>query len=100
MTALQRRFWEVVRVVPAKWRQHPYGDCCGGFWVVAIIGQCVVWYNEIEEGFNLLRYSQHGLIDEYWCNQDQLEWTLESVLKAVSEGAPFPPGGTGPPEFL
>ncbi len=66
---------------------------------MAVVGEFVVWYNEIEEGFNLSRYSQYGLIDEYWCNQDQLEWTLATVLTMVKEGASsFPTRGE--PEAL
>jgi hypothetical protein len=35
---LQQRLWQGVRIEPEKWRQHPYGDQGGGFWVVCLIG--------------------------------------------------------------
>ena len=57
---------------PKKWQQHPYGDQGGGFWAVAILGRTVIWYNDIEEGFNVSAYSQYGEIGVYWCNQDSL----------------------------
>ena len=34
------------------WASHPYGDLGGGFWVVALLGETVVWFNDIEDGFN------------------------------------------------
>jgi hypothetical protein len=46
MSPAQRRLWEAIQIPPQKWRQHPWGDASGGFWVVAILGQTVVWYNE------------------------------------------------------
>jgi hypothetical protein len=96
MTAPQRRLWEAIRIPPAKWKQHPYGDDGGGFWAVAVIGASVVWYNDIEDGLNLSRYSRHGTIDEYVCNQDELEWVLEGLLTRTGVGAPSLPEGTGP----
>src|ERR1700730_6100450 len=62
MTPSQQRFWNAIRIDPQKWRQHPHGDQGGGFWVVAVIGRTVVWYNDIEDGFNRSNYSAHGVI--------------------------------------
>lgn len=86
MTIPQGRLWEAIRIPPEKWQQHPWGDEGGGFWVVAIIGRVVVWFNDIEEGFNLSTYSKHGEINEYYCNQDELEWTIQHILNEVIEG--------------
>jgi hypothetical protein len=86
MNATQRRLWEAVRITPAKWQQHPYGDAGNGFWVVAIVGQTVIWYNDVEDGFNRSRYSTHGTIDDYFCNQDELELTVHYLLNALERG--------------
>ncbi len=80
MSVAQRRVWDCVCVVPEKWAQHPYGDAGGGFWVVGTIGCLAIWFNDIEDGFNLSRYRRHGELDEYWCNQDNLEWTLGRII--------------------
>ncbi len=97
MTIPQRRFWEVVRIDPEKWQQHPYGDQGGGFWAVAILGRTVVWYNDIEEGFNRSTYSKYGEIGAYWCDQDELEWAILKLMNQVETG--HPSGGfAGPPE--
>jgi len=68
-------------------RSNPYGDQGAGFWVVALVGRTVIWYNDIEEGFNRSRYSAYGTIDDYWCNQDELELTLRYLLSALEQGS-------------
>ncbi|MHB9082001.1 MAG: hypothetical protein ACYC3X_31440 [Pirellulaceae bacterium] len=96
MSLEQRRFWEVAKVPPQKWQQHPWGDEGGGFWVVAVLGQWVVWYNDIEDGFNRSQYTAHGVIRDYWCNQDKLGWTLQYLLDEIRDG--YSSGGFfGPP---
>jgi hypothetical protein len=86
MDAPQRRLWDLIRIVPQKWQSSPYGDQGDGFWVVALLGQTVIWFNDIEEGFNCSRWIQFGQIDEYWCNQDQLEWTVQELLDTMQTG--------------
>jgi len=97
MSLPQRRLWEVVKIDPEKWTQEPWGDEGGGFCVVAIYGNTVIWYNDIEEGFNRSTYESYGRIIEYWCNQDYLEWTLQHVLDEIKDGVPSG-GYTGPPQ--
>lgn len=55
---------------------------------MAIYGKSVIWYNDIEDGFNRSTYETYGRFIEYRCNQDQLEWTLENVLDEIRDGAP------------
>jgi hypothetical protein len=86
MSEAQTRLWEAVRMRPEKWQQHPYGDQGGGFWVVGLIGGTVIWYNDIEEGFNRSRFSTFGIIDDYWCNHDELETTLQYLMTALNRG--------------
>ncbi len=81
-----RRLWEAIRIDPEKWRQHPYGDAGGGFWVVALLGRTVIWYNDIEDGFNRSVYSDYGTIDDYWCNQDELNVTIGYLANALASG--------------
>jgi hypothetical protein len=86
MDAPQRRLWDLIRIPPQKWQLSPHGDRGGGFWVVALLGRTVIWFNDIEEGFNSSRWTQFGQIDEYWCNQDQLEWTVQELLDLMNAG--------------
>ncbi len=82
-------------VTPIKWRLSPGGDLGGGFWVVAIMDDRVLWYNDIEDGFNVSRFTVPGTIPstEYWCNQDELRWALPALTGK-------PQGKFGPPEPL
>ncbi|MDR2981745.1 MAG: hypothetical protein LBV12_05810 [Puniceicoccales bacterium] len=99
MSLPQRRLWEVIRIDPVKWQQEPYGTEGGGFWVIGIHGQTAIWFNDIEGGFNRSPWSTFGRLDEYWCNQDQLEWTVQNVLNEITTG--YPSGGfSGPPESV
>ncbi len=90
--------WDLIRIPPTKWTLHPWGNLGGGFWVVAIIGTQVVWYNDIEHGFNVSRYAKAGEIDKYWCNQDELQHTIYALLQQIETGERL--GRFGPPEAL
>ena len=90
------RLWEAIRMSPVKWVQHPYGDVGGGFWAVAIIGTNVVWFNDIEDGFNISSYQTWGVIGDYWANQNTLIQAVQRVLNVVAHGFDFGPF-CGPP---
>ena len=81
-----KRLWDAIRIEPIKWQQHPYGDAGGGFWVVAVIGRTVIWYNDIEEGFNRSVYTTPGEIADYLCNDDELEVTVAYLANVMSGG--------------
>lgn len=90
-------FWQLIKVEPAKWVEKEFGDLGGGFWAVAICGTKVIWYNDIEEGFNISSYRTFGEIDEYYCNQDELSWAITRLFDLVKfEGDVT--GQAGPPE--
>ncbi len=91
-----RELWMLIQVKPAKWECRPWGDEGGGFWVVGILGEQVVWYNDIEDGFNISHYQTHGVIAEYWCNQDELNLTMNALLYQIQSGNR--PWKLGPPE--
>lgn len=99
MNAEQRKIWEAIKIPPSKWRLDSFGEPGGGFWVVAVIGSSVIWYNDIEEGFNQSSYSEFGKIDEYWCNQDQLERAVQNVINLLKDGY-FASGRAGPPQSV
>ncbi|MBK8815510.1 MAG: hypothetical protein IPN42_08410 [Methylococcaceae bacterium] len=96
MTIDQLRLWEIIKIEPEKWQQHPFGNEGDGFWVVGILGQLVIWFNDIEYGFNVSRYKQYGSIDQYWCNQDKLEWTVQSLLNMIEHGYSLSPKLSSP----
>lgn len=99
MTLEQRRVWDVIKILPQKWSQDPYGDEGGGFWVVAVIGETVIWFNDIEDGFNRSSFNVFGKINEYFCNQDNLEWQVQNVIDNLKTGYDAA-GYAGPPQAI
>jgi hypothetical protein len=95
MSPTERRLWDLVRMPPVKWALHPWGDQGGGFWAVGLVGERVVWYNDIEDGFNISRYGPYGAIREYRCDQGGLQPVLRDLLELLGSGEV--PGGFGPP---
>jgi len=91
-----RRLWNAMRVEPQKWQLHPWGDLGGGFWVVAVIGRYAVWFNDIEGGFNISQYDTPGVLLEYCCNQDELNWAVDSAQQFINDG--YFQGRFGPPQ--
>jgi hypothetical protein len=86
MSLEQRKYWEIIKIDPQKWQEPEYGAQGGGFWVVAIFGNYVLWYNDIEDGFNISKYGKIGVINEYWCNQDELEHSVQQVVNLFHDG--------------
>ncbi len=86
MSARQQCLWNAIRIDPEKWSKSPYGDDGGGFWAVGLIGRIVVWYNDIEGGFERSRYRTHGSITEYTCGQFELEHVMEQLLSLIETG--------------
>ena len=80
------RFFEMIKIPLQKWQLPPWGDQGGGFWVLGVFGSIVLWYNDIEEGFNFSFYSVTGQIGKYWCNQDDFDIFIKRVYKYFQTG--------------
>ena len=79
----QLKFWNQIKIEPEKWEEIEYGNEGGGFWVVAIFRSRVIYYNDIEEGFNISPYKTYGKIEEYWCSQDDLNWSVLLLMNTI-----------------
>lgn len=79
-----RAAWDRIRIEPEKWQCSPWGDQDGGFWVVAVMSEAVVWYNDIENGFNTSPFTTRGTIGAYRCNQTSLSELLATLPEAVA----------------
>jgi len=95
MSVRQTRLWDTIRIQPEKWGQEPWGQAGAGFWAVGLMGRMVIWFNDIEDGFNRSSYDRYGVINEYWCDQDELEHTIQKVLDAIDTG--YDVGGRSQP---
>jgi hypothetical protein len=80
LTGEPLNFWKLIKILPEKWQEPQYGKEGGGFWVVAICGYNVIWYNDIEDGFNISRYNKYGTISEYQCCQVLLDDAVIGLL--------------------
>lgn len=80
LTQQQLRFWEAIKIPFSKWVQEPWGNEGNGFWVVAIIGSSVIWFNDIEYGFNISKYTEYGKIDVYSCDQGELDAPIIDLM--------------------
>ncbi|SNR62646.1 hypothetical protein [Flavobacterium sp. ov086] len=81
-----KNFWNLIKIDPVKWSEEKYGELGGGFWVVGIFGHQVIWYNDIEEGFNISDYKTFGEIEDYWCNQDELVHVIYRLFELIKFG--------------
>ena len=86
-----RAFWDRIGIVPQKWQLPPWGDEGGGFWVVALLGQECIYFNDIEDGFNISRFDGLGIILEYGCEQDELIYCIREYCKAFMDAVNPPP---------
>ena len=85
----QLGLWNFIKVPPQKWQEETMGKEGGGFWVVGLAGNKALYYNDIEEGFNLSTFSKYGTLDEYYCNQLQLHEMIISLSESVGKGHEF-----------
>ena len=76
-------FWQLIKIDPVKWEEKTHGKEGDGFWVIAICGTKIIWYNDIEEGFNISNYKIYGHIAEYWCNQDEISCCITRLFKVI-----------------
>ena len=72
-------FWKSIKIEPEKWNEKEYGNEGGGFWVVAIFDGKVIWYNDIEDGFNISEFEKIGEIKEYGCENDEIIWAVTKL---------------------
>lgn len=89
----EREYFASVSIEPQRWRRSPWGNEGGGFWAVAVDADQVLWFNDIEEGFNVSRFSERGIIPEreYWCNQDPLRFALAELKIGENTHGKFGP---------
>lgn len=75
------QFWNEIKFTPTKWTEHEFGNEGEGFWAVAKYKNLVLYYNDIEEGFNISEVEKDGEIKEYGAEQDELQYALIKLKK-------------------
>ena len=87
-----RELWNKIKVTPEKWAmaldQKLYGvSNSDRYWIVGKYKNHVIWYQDVEEGFNCSPYFKPGVIAEMGWETDEL-WVsflwLEKALGRLS----------------
>jgi hypothetical protein len=72
--------YERYRVDPYRARIIRYGQL-ESVVVVAQNGSEVIYWEDVEDGFNMSPISSDGQILEHWCNQDELGFALNAWIE-------------------
>ncbi|WP_210150611.1 hypothetical protein [Chryseobacterium scophthalmum] len=83
MSSENFQFWNEIKFTPTKWTENEFGDEGGGFWAVAKYKNFVLYYNDIEEGFNISEFEKDREIKEYGAEQDELQFALIKLRKLI-----------------
>jgi hypothetical protein len=59
--------------------------------VVARNGDQVIYYEDVEDGFNVSPISPDGRVLEHWCNQDELRFALNAWIEGRGLPGRFAP---------
>src|SRR5690349_1101110 len=84
--AEQRAVFERYRVEPSAAPIRRYGQMENVI-VVARNGAGVIYWEGVEDGFNLSPVGDDGMILEHWCNQDELGLALNAWIDGRRCGA-------------
>lgn len=71
------KLWSQIKISPEIWTCNDVFT--ENFWVVAKYKNWVIWYNDIEEGFNLSKYKNEGEIIEYGASQQELNFAIREL---------------------
>lgn len=87
MSLGELRDWEKISIKPSKWIEPTFGSDGEGFWVVGKFRNHIIWYNDIENGFNISTFKHYGKIDYYAAEQDDLRWTIRKLFDLKNKQA-------------
>ena len=73
-------FWNSIKIVPEK-RQVRFYSNEDYFWIVGKIKNYMIYYNDIEEGFNISLENNLSYIEVTSAEQDELHFALIKLLK-------------------
>lgn len=74
-------FWNKIKISPTIWKCIDVIE--ENFWVVAKANQYIIWYNDIEEGFNISTYKIDGEIHQYGASKHELQFALQRLISIL-----------------
>ncbi len=84
LEGLPKGFWRLIKLsCPEIW-EMPEDSEFEYAWVVAIMGDRCIFYDEIKQGFIISRYESHGELDENLLNMRcvQLHELIEDIVQS------------------
>lgn len=75
------QFWNQIKISPEIWKCTDVIE--DNFWVVALHLNDVIWYNDIEEGFNVSRFKIKGQILEYTASKHELSFAVKALKNRI-----------------
>ncbi len=92
MSGDQRRLWETMKILPVAWMLRGYEPC----WVVAIIGQMVIYHNPHEHGFERSAWREFGVIETYGACGWDLHDAVQVIIDLIRTGVDIGPWSSPP----
>ena len=74
-------FWNEIKISPEIWKCNDVIE--DNFWVVALCENYLIWYNDIEEGFDISRFKIKGEILEYGASHNELNFAVIELKKRI-----------------
>ena len=75
------QLWNSIKIKPEVWACFDVIE--DNFWVVALTGNYIVWYNDIEEGFSISKFVEKGKIKQYQAIKNDLNTALIKLLNHI-----------------
>ncbi len=76
-------FWNQIKISPEIWKCDDVIE--DNFWVVALCENYLIWYNDIEEGFNISKFKIKGEIVEYNASKNELNLAIETFKNIINK---------------
>lgn len=70
-------FWNKIKINPEVWKCIDVIE--DNFWIVAKFHNYVIWYNDIEEGFNISKFITEGDILTYTALKQELHISIDKL---------------------
>ena len=73
-------FWNLLRIVPERWNINEDDQEGVRFWVIGIIWNKSIYYDDIEEWFNISEYSLYWVLNIVNAEQDELQMAIYKII--------------------
>lgn len=89
LTAQEKSFWHFIRIEPRKWIHTGYEDEKVEFFVVAVFGKRVIYYDDFEGGFSISEFEEYGKLIGGSSNQNDFHEYISNVFTFITSGNPW-----------